>query len=299
MTVIIDQYTYWSGESWNNLIAKFCKKKGIRYFTNSKSHIDLCITYHFSPNIDPKGIFYSVIVELKHHDRHGSLNKKNGPAGNFADEINQYYLPVRASGEATEIWVFITNDAEIPFSNQKNKVSNHIKQFLNDKKSVEEIKTEIIEFGESLDSLMDFLHNESFEIRDDESLYSFCRKERIPVGICESQQKCLETIYDMVMDLDQPHQLNIPNYENYSNIPLIFERMLRSYSGMTLERINQLKNSMHDASVMKEDWFKWSFDGLSDFVRLCPGWFALEGFWVKFMDMWLSGENPILLKDRE
>jgi hypothetical protein len=202
--VVIDNWTTRAGTTWDPLIEQFCYKHNIRC-GNIESldaehrllHIDEIIKYHIGTSTSKL-----IGVELKHGDKHSSLMKKKDdlPGGKFIEEIPRFYLPLRSAGILSEIWVFIANDSPLPFAGIKNKFKSHYEK---GKKSAEELYVEMEEFVNTLDTLMEFLHTEAKDMRDDESIYGFCFDHRIPLRICESQQKAIKGIYDAVMNINQ------------------------------------------------------------------------------------------------
>jgi len=331
MTIIIDRIITKAGVSWDPLLKAMCDSNSIPYMTYAevketegmdsaitddqrKNHLDILVEYHRSyescdadTQLIPKQIYASVShhyigIEVKHLDLHQSM-MGHGKAGILAWELQRYYLPLRASGFLEEVWVMVTNTNDLPFFKRRNMILKYIDNLTKPKakkvKSKEEIDANIDSFEDENMALMKFIHDESGEFRDDESLYKLCFMHRIPVLIAESQEKICEDILENVGLLDHGYNLSKPLYSNHSDEINIFETMLRSFPDFTQRRMDELKTLLqkHLADEF-EDWY--SFNGMTLLMeRVAWSFLQKDAFWIKFWEMWMTGKNPLPIKERE
>jgi len=312
VSVVIDAYLFAAGGTWNKILYDFCESNDINHdysqlyswFGNlipeelsQLKHLDLIIIYHLSDATE----YEAIVVEFKYKDLHATLTKQ-GTGGCFRDEMNLYYLPLRTSGIVKEVLVFVANDIPVPFSTVKTKLLAHIKAIIADKRTKstpDSIRAEMEEYADFADKTIAFIHDQAINFRDEANITSFCSSEGIPCFIEESQKKCLDKLYEYVMGMATPHEYNRPDGVNMSKIASYFERMILTYPGMTDKRMAELKDRcMKYCNDLERPW---SLNGIAQLDAREYDYHGglSDGFWIKFWEMWSSGENAKLMKDRK
>lgn len=143
---------------------------------------------------------------------------------------------------------------------------------------------------------MTFIQEQSSSFRDIESAYSICLTHRIPIILAENQEKCLDKMMELVMNMNQPINLNIPIYINQSNIQSDFEQMLRVC--FTPEKMNILKDDV--INTLTGDFQNpWSFFGLTKYWELYSSEIMknCDAMERKFWDMFVTGKNALTNKE--
>jgi hypothetical protein len=294
--IIIDKISFNQMATWTPKIQAHYKDLPIVLDTKQKQ--DMIITYHNED--DPMRIRYKIAIELKYKDLHSTMNG-HGEGGNLSHELQTTYLPLLASKDFSECWIVIACGIEIPFAKQRQTILKYIDNLSKPKarkvKSPEEISELIQTFEDDSMILMNFIHAESLEMRDLESVYSLAFQSRIPIYLAESQEKALDKILELIYSLDQPIELNKPIYTNWAKSDSEtsqFETSLRSYPNFTSKRLEQLYQWL-DEKKFTHSWM--GINSLSE--RLEGPIHLIDKFWVDWWQSYVDGKNPLTIKERK